>query len=383
MATFRDDAYPYVYPRDATIMTMALNLCGFYDRSKRFYKFLNGLRRKDGEFFQRYNKGFPYVTRSGEHDVTPLVLQGIYDTYKRSADRAFLEEMWKLTNEGATFVLNSIDSSPGLIYTLRSIHENRVLEEGFEIWANCSSAKGLLDASRMAKELGYYELSELWENSSRTLLNNVLEKLYDHDKGLFIKGLRPDGTRVESPDISELAPFYFGVCDDRAALERTLRHLKGTIWNVRIGGFKRFRDFEVVQDWHWYTGGIEDSWPIFTIWGSKFYRRLGMIEEAEECLKFVEEAADDEMYIPERVASVRGYLAWKENEREFSERILRGIAKVERSGFNTKIPDHVKWAFPLGWAHAEFILLEKQETAKDHELLESEIKVPQRVERPG
>ncbi|MBI4258229.1 MAG: hypothetical protein HY619_04670 [Thaumarchaeota archaeon] len=101
-----------------------------------------------------------------------------------------------------------------------------------------------------------------------------------------------------------------------------------------------------------------------------------MMEEAEECLSFVGKAAGDEMFIPERVSSMSGYLAWKENEREFSERILRGIGKAEASSFNTKIPDHVRWACPLGWAHAEYVLLEKQEAVRGIELLESEIRLP-------
>ncbi len=37
LATFENDAYPYVYPRDGVIMTKALNLHSEYKHSKKFY----------------------------------------------------------------------------------------------------------------------------------------------------------------------------------------------------------------------------------------------------------------------------------------------------------------------------------------------------------
>ena len=94
---------------------------------------------------------------------------------------------------------------------MRSIHENRTLEEGFEIWANCAAVRGLLDASRIATALGNEELAEEWKARSGGLLQAITERLYDRDCGIFIKNLRSDGTRISAPDISQLSPFYFGL----------------------------------------------------------------------------------------------------------------------------------------------------------------------------
>jgi len=47
LATRSDDAYPFVYPRDASVMTMALNMHGFHARSMKFYHYLNRVRRQD------------------------------------------------------------------------------------------------------------------------------------------------------------------------------------------------------------------------------------------------------------------------------------------------------------------------------------------------
>lgn len=373
LATPLDDVYPYVYPRDAAFMTEALNTLGEFERSKKFYRFLNGVRRPQGEFYQRYNAGMPYVSNEHELDVTPLVLSGIYDTYRRSGDVSFLEEMWGLVRECASFVVNAIDGDVELVYTANSIHENRKLEEGFEIWANSAAVSGLLDASRIAGALGHESLREAWESSSKRLLSRVLEILYDKEQGTFIKVMRRSGEKLTAPDMSQLAPFYFGVYRDDAALERTLEHLKASLWNKSIGGFNRFRDFEVVDDWHYYTGGTAGAWPFFTLWAARSYKDLGNREGEACCLDFLDSVLTDDLLIPEKVAPLEGYQEWKANELKFAHRMMNGVRKIESHTHKMKAPGYVSWACPLGWAHAEYILLEKQERSKDYEVLQERV----------
>lgn len=368
-ATPADDAYPYVYPRDAVVMAMSMNRYGLSDRSKKFFRYLTRVARPNGAVLQRYNKGYPSVSQPGQYDVTPLVLQGIEDTYSRSGDRTFLESMWNLTSEGAASVVGSIEPTQGLVYTVRSIHENQTLEDGFEIWANCAAVRGLLSASIIANELGQVELAREWRVRSEVLMKYIVEKLFDAENRFFIKNLRRDGTRVKAPDISQLAPFYFGIFQDDAVLESTLANLKKTLWSEETGGFGRFRDFEVVKDWHWYTGGIGGAWPMFTIWAARFYRQLGISEEVERCLDFVLRSATGEMFLPEKVAPVAGYALWKKNEMGCNDRILNGIHKVEGGRFRISIPEHVVWACPLGWAHAEYLALEAGNEARQEAVI--------------
>ncbi len=368
LATCRDDAYPFVYPRDASFMTMAMNMHGLSGRSMEFYRYVTKVRRPYGEILQRYHRGRPYVTQKGEADVSPIVIQGIYDTYRVSGDLRFLEEMWGLISESAGSVIANVDGEAKLLHTIRSVHENQVLEEGFEIWANSAAVRGLLDASQMAMLLKHQEPAEMWLAQARALWGRIVERLYDKESGLFIKNLRKDGTRVNSPDVSQVAPFYFGLCGDRETLSRTLEFLKQTLWNETVGGFNRFKDFDLVTDWHWYTGGTGASWPLFTLWMAKFYRRLGRDGAAEECLRFVQKASTDVMDIPEKVAPLKGYAEWKNNEVEYNERIQLGMEKAERS--KVSIPDYVPWACPLGWSHAEYLMLDRDDhSAEVRELL--------------
>lgn len=373
LATPLDDVYPYVYPRDAAVMTTAMNTFGEYERSKKFYRFLDGVRRPHGEFYQRYNGGMPYVSNEHELDVTPLVLNGIYDTYRKSKDRSFLEEMWGLVRECASFTETAIDDGIGLVYTANSIHENRKLEEGFEIWANSAAVKGLLGASKIAGVLGHDELRDAWEVSSRRLLARVVEVLYDKEKGTFFKVMRRSGEKVAAPDMSELAPYYFGVYRDDEALARTLERLKNALWNKSIGGFNRFGDFEIVDDWHWYTGGTAAAWPFFTLWAARSYRELGIREGEDSCLDFLDSVVTEDLLIPEKVAPSAGYREWKANELKFAHRTMNGVRKIESEAHKIKAPGYVCWACPLGWAHAEYILLEMEGRSMDYEALEEGI----------
>jgi GH15 family glucan-1,4-alpha-glucosidase len=370
LATPKDDVYPYVYPRDAVIMTTAMNALGEYEPSKKFYRFLSRVRRPHGEFYQRYNGGMPYVSNEHELDVTPLVLSGIHDTYRKSGDLSFLEGMWGLVQECASFTEGTIDPGANLVFTVNSIHENRKLEEGFEIWANSAAVKGLLDASRMAGALGHDDLEDEWASSSKRLLARVVEKLYDREQGTFIKALRRSGEKVTAPDMAQLAPYYFGVYRDDAALARTLEHLRGALWNKGIGGFSRFRDFEVVDDWHWYSGGTSAAWPFFTLWAARSYRALGIREDEVACLDFLDSILTEDLFIPEKVAPSDGYKEWKANELKFGDRTMNGVLKIEKNAHKIKAPGYVCWACPLGWAHAEYILLEREEGSRDYEVLQ-------------
>ena len=367
LATGKDDAYPFVYPRDAAIMTMALNLHGLHENSMAFYDYIAKVQRTNGEVFQRYNAGHPFVSQTGEADVTPIVIQGIYDTFLTSNDVTFLERLWNVTTEGVSFIGSMIDPTVGLLHTARSVHEYNGLEEGFEIWANSAAVRGLLDASRIALALHRQDSAEAWMSRGRSLWKAVTEKLYDPITGVFLKNLRRDGSKVTAPDVAQVSPFYFGLTNDRSSLERTLAHLRRTLWNEGVGGFNRFRDFEVVPDWHWYTGGTRASWPLFTLWMAKLYRRLGDTDSAGRCMHFVRRAATARMEIPEKVAPLEGYQEWKSNETQYNERVQRGAAKAEAS--SVSIPGYVAWACPLGWSHAEYLLLERNVGSEDAALL--------------
>ncbi len=367
LATPENGAYPYVYVRDAVIMTKALNASGRSKDSEKFYYFMkeNAKINQYKEVFHRYDSvGLPSATQDHENDNAGLLLHGIYDTYLAGKKEVFLENMWPLIQDAVKLIFSL--SRRGLLKTERSIHESIELEKGFELWANCASWRGLVDAAETAKILGHEKEEKDWKKKADELQKNINKKLFNAKRGFYIK--KPK--LKETPDISQLAPFYFGLCDSKKILKTTMKFLKKHLWNKEIGGFRRFRKFETVENWHWYTGG-SGSWSAFTIWGARFFKELGMKKDYEMCMKWVKKVLSKSGgLLPEHVATKSEYNDWKNHEIEFNERIIHGMKTAERLVKTVKNNGKEKliyWATPLGWAHAEWILLNKNKKGKKTE----------------
>ena len=136
-----------------------------------------------------------------------------------------------------------------------------------------------------------------------------------------------------------------------------MKYLKEHIWDKEVGGFRRFRKFEICEDWHWYTGG-SGSWCAFTAWGAKFYKQLGNKKMSKECIKWLDNIAKKSKgLLPEHIATKEEYEDWKNHEIEFNRRIINETKKAEKSIKGFKDKKIVYWATPLGWSHAEYILL--------------------------
>ncbi|MCK5149617.1 hypothetical protein KAJ87_01680 [Candidatus Pacearchaeota archaeon] len=354
LATNLDGAYPYIYIRDAIVITKAMNRFGLIKNSEKFYYFVNKFSKlhQYKEIFHRYTKeGLPSVTRKDQHDNTGMLLHGIYDTYLFNKNKDFLKKMWPLIKKCCELILGF--SKTGLVKTGTSIHELYRLEQGFEIWSNCACCRGLYDAGKIAEILGYKKENKEWSKKAEQINRNIERKMYNKKTGLFMKNTKyPNVT-----DISQIAPFYFKIIDSKKILRKTINHLKKVL-SHKEGGFRRFKKFEICRDWHWYTGG-SGGWVPYTSWMAKFYRELGDKKNYRLYKKWLENIAKKSKgFLPEHIATGEEYKIWKNHEIEFNSRILKGMKKSEE--LNKKIKENIfYWAVPLGWSHAEYLLLNK------------------------
>ncbi len=356
LATPIKGAYPYVYPRDAVIMTKALNRIGLTSRSENFYRFINKYANIENyqEVFHRYNvNGWPCVTRKDQNDNEGLVLHGIYDTYLHNKKHIFLEDNWFLIKQIVDLIKKY--SKSGLVKTKRSIHEFYRLEHGYDIWANCACCRGLYDASKMARIMHRKEEAKEWKEYAKELEENIRKSFFDKKLKVYMKNPRLKGV----PDISQIAPFYFEIEKSKKPLKETLNYLEKHLWHEEIGGFRRFRQFEIVDDWHWYTGG-SGSWCVLTALMGRLYKKAGDKKSYKRCLNWIEETAKRTGgYLPEHVATRDEYDLWKTHEIEFNQRIINGTIKAESLSKKFKDKNLIYWATPLGWSHAEYILMKK------------------------
>lgn len=362
LATPLDGAYPYVYVRDGVIMTKAMNRTGNFKVSERFYEFLDKFSRINHykDIFHRYDReGYPSATRKKQQDNLGLLLHGIYDTFLANRDKEFLKKHWDLVKGCSDLILKLSKNKYNLVYTETSLHEFFRLENGYEIWTNCACCRGLYDASEIARILKKWNKAKEWEKKSKKIHASIKKNLFNKKTGLYMKSEK----YPEITDIGQSAPFYFGLDDCKKNLKKTVNHLRKTLWYRDAGGFRRFPKFEVVKDWHWYTGG-SGGWVAFTSIMARFYEKLNDKKNFDLCDKWLKKIAiRSNGFFPEHVATKKEYDLWKDNETEFNNRTLRGAQRAEE--LNKKIKknfkeDLVYWAMPLGWAHAEYILLKQE-----------------------
>lgn len=356
LATPKNGAYPYVYIRDGVIMTKALNRVGLCKNSEKFYYFIHKFSKIERykELFHRYNPtGLPSVTRESQNDNAGLMLHGIYDTYLYCKKKVFLQHMWPFIEKIVGLIFSF--SKTGLVKTKTSIHEFKKLENGYEIWANCACARGLYDAAEIAKILNYEKYQRKWKEKAQDLEKNIHKKLFNKKTGLYMKNTKFPNVI----DISQLSPFYFGLDKSEKNLRKSLNHIWNHLWYGEIGGFRRFRKFEIVKNWHWYTGG-SGGWLIYTSWGAKLFKKIKDKKRFEECIKVIKRISKKyNGLLPEHIALKEEYEEWKKKEIEFNIRIINEMDKIEKSIKKMDDEQIVWWATPLGWSHAEYILLKK------------------------
>ncbi|MCF7910293.1 hypothetical protein K9L16_01320 [Candidatus Pacearchaeota archaeon] len=354
LASPKDGGYPYIYTRDAVIITKAFNRVGLVKNSERFYYFMKEYAEISNykEVFQRYNvNGLPAVTREHQNDNEGLLLHGIYDTYLYNDDETFIQNMWALIEDTVNLIFSY--SRFGLVKTEKSVHEYEKLEKGYEIWCNCACYRGLKDASKIAEILNHKKKAKKWDKKAEKIKDKIMKKMFNSKTGVFMKNINyPD-----VPDISQLAPFYFEVFDNNKILKNTLKYLKQHIWDNEIKGFRRFRKFEVCRDWHWYSGG-SGSWCSLTLIAARFYKRLKMTKEYKECISWINKISKKSNgLIPEHIATKDEYDEWKRREIEFNSRIINEMKKAEKLVKKINHREIVYWCTPLGWSHAEYLLL--------------------------
>jgi len=357
LATLPKGGYPYVYTRDGVIATKALNVTGNWKNSEKFYYFMKKFTKikQYGEVFQRYNvNGWPAVSRKNQNDNEGLLLHGIYHTYQHNKNQEFLEDMWQMIQNTVKLLFSY--SKSGLIHTQRSIHEFYRLEHGYEIWSNSAAVRGLKDASQIAKILNHKKESEKWDEKANIILKNIKRKMFNKKLGIYIKNTR----YPKISDMSQLAPFYFEIDNSKKILRNTMNHLRKNLWENKLGGFRRFKKFDICNDWHWYTGG-SGSWCFLTAWAARFYKKLGDKKNYQLCSSWLDKVIKTgKGNLPEHIATIEEYNEWKKNEIEFNNRIINETKIAEDNIKKFKEHSIVYWANPLCWSHAEYVLLHKE-----------------------
>lgn len=279
--------YRFCWFRDGAFTAEALDLAGFHDEARRFYRFALGLQRPDGEW------PYPLLTMDGrvpgEIEVDDLagpggerpvrlgngaaiqlqldtpghVLDGLLLHVQLTGDLAFLRECWPAVRRAADWVAGNWHRVEHGLWEIRE-YQGHWLHGKVLCWA------ALDRASRMARLLDEPEAAGRYAEAARTVRAYVLEHGWSEARGAFVQ-------RCDAPpviDVSALAVGEYGLLppsDPRVEATAAAVERPGPHGLRREGGVARWE-------------GHELPFVLATFWLARHHARAGRGERARELL---------------------------------------------------------------------------------------------------
>ena len=349
------DHYSYMWPRDGALVAWGLDMAGYPELTRNFFKFCQRVLTEGGYLLHKYNPDgsvgsswHPWVTNGRiqlpiQEDETALVLFALWQHYLTERDFEFIESLYKpLIRKAANFMVDFRDLKTGLPLSSYDLWEER---QGIFTFTASAVYGGLTAAASVADLYGDQYLVDRYQNAANEVKEGILKYLYSEEHGRFLRGLYVDneGNLIadETPESSVYGIFAFGVlpADDKRVVS-TMEAIKQELWvKTEIGGIARYRDdyyFRNSDDIDIIPG---NPWFICTLWLADWHvQSAKTVADLKEAKILIEWAADNIMetgMLPEQLHPITGE------------------------------PQSVA---PLTWSHATFIMVVERYLSKMNEL---------------
>jgi GH15 family glucan-1,4-alpha-glucosidase len=266
LATPKGKRYPYVYPRDHSLIILGFLSAGLYENAKKGLEFIFATQTELGNFPQRVDmEGHDASYKPVQIDGTGLVLYALYEYFNKTSDKDFVKDHFDFVKNAVKYIIvNSYDNINGdyerikhhpktpLIYTPNSVHEYPPTEAGLEIWANSVCCAALSRSYELSKFLGKEQRG--WRQEATKVKNGILHYMWNIRKKTFVKTIRireANSVLVDS-DISKYAIADFGILKDNdKKVVTTVIDIESNLWNRDLGGICRYPKYEGRNNGGW------------------------------------------------------------------------------------------------------------------------------------
>ncbi|ACX72639.1 oligosaccharide amylase [Methanocaldococcus vulcanius M7] len=248
--------YRYVWGRDGSYISIALDLFGIRGVSDRFFEFMSKIQNADGSWLQNYYvNGKPRLTAI-QNDQIGSLLWAMDVHYRLTGNRKFVERYWENIEKAGNYLNNvALNFTPCF----------DLWEEKFGVFAYTIGAvyAGLKCAYSMSKAVNKREDVKHWGKTLEYLKKEVPKRFYLEDEERFAKSINPLNKEIDTSILGLSYPFNLIAVDDERMI-KTAESIEKA-FNYKVGGIGRYPEDT-------YFGG--NPWIITTLWLSLYYRRL-------------------------------------------------------------------------------------------------------------
>lgn len=336
---YNRDTYSYMWPRDAALVSYALDLAGYFGITRNFFKLCAKIIEKDGYFLHKYTPSgslasswHPWQKDNKaqlpiQEDETALVVWALWNHYKNFKDIEFIKPLYKpLIKNAADFMMNYRDNKTGLPLASYDLWEER---QGVFTFTASTVYGGLIAAAHFTEAFGETELAEGYRQGARQLRKAMDKYLYLEKEKRFARmiNFRKDGTvEVDATiDASLYGAFAFGAYKaDDEKVKSTMRQVYEKLWcRTNVGGLARYENDPYYRQSKDAAG---NPWFVTTLWLAQYYIALA-------------KTRDD-------LAKAMDIMQWA------AQHALPSGVLAEQVNPNTNEPLSVS---PLTWSHAAYI----------------------------
>ncbi|PMP60362.1 MAG: glycoside hydrolase family 15 protein [Caldisphaera sp.] len=318
---FNFDTYAYVWPRDASLTAMALDMSGYWSFTNKYYRFLfENLFNDEGFLYQKYNSDgsfgstwHPWTLNNDQslniqEDETSTSLYTYYYHFILTKDYDSLRDYYETIIKAANFLADFRDEKLKLPLMTYDLWEENL---GVNIYTVSSVIAGLNASSKIAKMLGDWKNEEKWSKASNEILKSLKENMFDKSIGAYVKSIKIDHGKIVEKDLriesSLLGLSNFDILDPNdQTLVSSVEKIREKLWVKTIGGIARYENDYYQRADGDYKDIPGNPWIITTLWLSQYYMKLGNKEESEKLMKWAERVAIPSGFLPEQVNPFNG-----------------------------------------------------------------------------
>ena len=310
IATEARDTYSYLWPRDGALVAHALDVAGYPQLTRRFFRLSAQLLTPEGYFLHKYNPDgtlasswHPWV-KDGEpqlpiqEDETALVIWALWHHFERFRDVEFITPLYApLVKRAANWMAAYRDPVTGLPRASYDLWEER---HGVMAFTCAAVYAGLMASSNFTEGFGQAGLTGTYRRAAAEVKAGMDRYLYRQELNRFARMVtfKKNGT-LDNVDPTIDASLYavgcFGVYDPaEERVTRTMQAIRDRLWcKTAVGGIARYENdhyHQVSQDLANVPG---NPWFVCTLWVAQWLiEKATTADQLKEAVPLLEWVAD-------------------------------------------------------------------------------------------